>query len=288
MAGKRRLGRGLGALIPEVVEDGTALREIEIAKVRRNPFQPRMQFDQEKLEELADSIKEHGVVQPIIACPEKEGYVLVAGERRLRAAQLAGLKTLPALIRELDSSMMLQIALIENLQREDLNPIEEAVAYQQLIEEFNYTQEGLARRLGKSRSAVANTVRLLSLPDEVKQSLIDAEISEGQARPLLGIADKEEQIGFARRIIKEKLTAREVEKAVAGRHQKRHPQEKGKKKATAFHAPEAILADLRERLQHHLGTKVKITRRSGGGTIEIDFFELEDLERLISLIMPKG
>ncbi len=288
MTGKRRLGRGLGALIPETIDSGAALREINIAQIRRNPFQPRTRFDQEKLQELADSIREHGVVQPVIVSPGKDGYILVAGERRFRAAQLAGLQTIPALTKELDSGMMLQIALIENLQREDLNPVEEARAYHQLIDKFKFTQEELARRLGKSRPAIANTIRLLSLPDEVKQALINGEISEGQARPLLRISDQAVQAGLARRIIQEKLTAREVERLVSNSRQLKRPALKQPKPSLTGHEPEPVWEELREKLQHYLGTKVKITRRSKGGAIEIEFYEPEDLERLLGLIMPEG
>ena len=167
MTGKRRLGRGLGALIPETIDGGAALREIDIGRISRNPFQPRVQFDQEKLQELADSIREHGVVQPVIVTPGKDGYVLVAGERRLKAASLAGLQTIPALTRELDDKMMLQIALIENLQREDLNLLKRQ-GLSSTCPQFKLTQEKLARRL-KKPPGVANTMRLLSLSEEVKR-----------------------------------------------------------------------------------------------------------------------
>ncbi|NMA92786.1 MAG: ParB/RepB/Spo0J family partition protein [Firmicutes bacterium] len=288
MTGKRRLGRGLGALIPETIDGGAALREIDIGRISRNPFQPRVQFDQEKLQELADSIREHGVVQPVIVTPGKDGYVLVAGERRLKAASLAGLQTIPALTRELDDKMMLQIALIENLQREDLNPIEEARAYHQLVTQFKLTQEKLARRLGKSRPAIANTMRLLSLSEEVKKALEEGSLTEGQARPLLRFSDKELQNRLARRIIREKLTAREVERLVSGRKKFSEPGPELKKepRENMVAAPDPVWEEIREELQYHLGTKVKITQRAQGGTIEIEFYQMEDLERLLGIIMP--
>ncbi len=285
MTGKRRLGRGLGALIPDTIDSGATLREINITQIKTNPLQPRTRFDAEKLQELADSIREHGVVQPVIVSPGKDGYVLVAGERRFKAAKLAGLETIPALAKEMDSRMMLQIALVENLQREDLNPIEEAGAYHQLINKFKFTQEELARHLGKSRPAIANTIRLLSLSDEVKQALINGEISEGQARPLLGVSDQAMQIELARKIIQEKLTAREAERLISSSRQPKHSNRKLQKQFQADHGPDPVWNELREKLQHYLGTRVKITHRSRGGAIEIEFYELEDLERLLGLIM---
>ncbi|HHX87112.1 MAG TPA: ParB/RepB/Spo0J family partition protein [Firmicutes bacterium] len=286
MTERRRLGRGLGALIPETIDSGATLREINISQIKANPNQPRTRFDQEKLNELADSIREHGVVQPIIVSPGKEGYVLVAGERRFRAAQIAGLQTIPALTKELDSGTMLQIALIENLQREDLNPVEQARAYQQLIDKFKFTQEELARRLGKSRPAIANTIRLLSLPDNIKQSLINGELSEGQARPLLRMPDPEAQAGLARRIVQEKLSAREVERLVSASRQTSRRSPPKTKPLRREYTQEPFWEELREKLQHYLGTKVKISLRSKGGAIEIEFYDPEDLERLLALIMP--
>ncbi len=286
MTEKRRLGRGLGALIPDTTDSGASLREIDIIRIKTNPFQPRGQFDQEKLQELADSIREHGVVQPVIVSPGKDGYTLVAGERRLRAAQLAGLHTIPALTREMESGTMLQIALIENLQREDLNPIEEARAYRQLMEEFNYTQEELARRLGKSRPAIANTIRLLGLSDDLQQEIISGRITEGQARPLLAISDPALQAALARKIVQEKMTVREVERLIAKGRDSLQSDKRAKSSRAERDAGD-IWEELREKLQYYLGTRIKINRGSRGGTIEIEFYEAEDLERLISLIIPE-
>lgn len=285
MKDKRRLGRGLGALIPEIAGGGSALQEIELEKIRPNPHQPRIRFDQEKLHELAESIRAHGVVQPVLVAPAGEEYVLVAGERRYRAAKLAGLSTIPAVARELDRSTMLQIALIENLQREDLNPVEEASAYRQLIEQFNFTQEELAHRLGKSRSAIANTMRLLSLPAEVKEALARGEISAGQARPLLRLPEEGSQRELAQQIIREGLTARAVEKLAARWGKETAPAATPKPKTAPPNSGILYRQDAQERLQRYLGTRVRLQARKNGGTIEVDFFGDEDLERLIGLIL---
>lgn len=285
MSEKRRLGRGLGALIGEALTGVAEITEIPLNEIKANPFQLRVNFDPAKMEELVASIKEHGVVQAVVVSPVKEGgYYLVAGERRCRAARMAGLTEIPALIREFKEKEMLEIALIENLQREDLNPIEEAAAYRRLMEEFNLTQEELGRRLGKSRSAIANTVRLLSLPQKVQEAIIRGELSAGQARPLLALPDAAMQEELARQIIDGKMTAREAESlagnAAAGKNKRRVP--------AKTEAADPLLKELQGILQRRLGTKVKIYRRRGSGTIEIFFYGEEDLERLIALIMPEG
>jgi ParB family chromosome partitioning protein len=285
MSEKRRLGRGLGALINEALTGTADIIEIPLSQIEANPFQPRINFDPVKLQELADSIKEHGVVQAVVVSPSKEeGYYLVAGERRCRAARMAGLTRIPALVRDLDEKDMLEIALIENLQREDLNPIEEAVAYRRLMEEFELTQEELGRRLGKSRSAIANTVRLLALPQRVQEAIISGELSAGQARPLLSLPDAARQEDLARQIIARKMTAREAEslagKAAGGAN-------KGRVKDVPV-AADPLLKELQGSLQRHLGTKVKIYRGKGGGTIEISFYGEDDLDRLVDLLMPEG
>lgn len=285
MSEKRRLGRGLGALIGEALTGVAEITEIPLNEIKANPFQPRVNFDPAKMEELVASIKEHGVVQAVVVSPVKEGgYYLVAGERRCRAARMAGLTEIPALIREFKEKEMLEIALIENLQREDLNPIEEAAAYRRLMEEFNFTQEELGRRLGKSRSAIANTVRLLSLPQKVQEAIIRGELSAGQARPLLALPDAAMQEELARQIIDGKMTAREAESlagnAAAGKNKRRV--------SAKTEAADPLLKELQGILQRRLGTKVKIYRRRGSGTIEIFFYGEEDLERLIALIMPEG
>lgn len=286
MSEKRRLGRGLGALIPDVTEGEADVREMRLDRIRPNPFQPRVNFDPKKLNELAESIKEHGVVQAVVLSPDEgDGYFLVAGERRYRASQMAGLTKIPAVVREFNKSTMLEIALIENLQREDLSPIEEANAYRRLMEEFDFTQEELARRIGKSRSAIANTVRLLSLPETVKQALARGEISAGQARPILGIQDPASQEELAQKIIAGGITAREAERLA----QKINEGKAGDDRKPPTTQQDPLLVELQTSMQRHLGTKVRIgTTRSGGGTIEIHFYGEEDLERLVSLLLPAG
>ncbi len=286
MSDKRRLGRGLGALINEALTETGDVKEVPLGQIEPNPFQPRVNFDEEKLQELADSIKEHGVVQAVVVSPArgKEGYYLVAGERRCRAARMAGLSRIPALVRDLDERTMIEIALIENLQREDLNPIEEAVAYRRLMDEFGMTQEQLGRRLGKSRPAIANTVRLLALPQKVQEAIIRGELNAGQARPLLSLQEPARQEELARQIVARKMTAREVErlaaKAAAGTDQGRAEKEPA--------AEDSILKELQGSLQRRLGTRVKIYRRGGGGAIEISFYGDDDLDRLLGLLLPGG
>lgn len=282
MSEKQRLGRGLGALIPEASSE-TDIKEIAIHRIKPNPYQPRVSFNETKLRELADSIKEHGVVQAVVVSPEGGNYVLVAGERRFRAAQMVGLQTIPAVIKELNQSAMLEIALIENLQREDLNPIEEASAYRRLMDEFNLTQEELARRVGKSRSAIANTVRLLSLAKPIIEALVRGDINAGQARPLVGLIDFETQEKVALQIMAKGLTARDAEKMVAGMGQgKEQPARQEVVPADPLHK------EMQELLQRRLGTKVKMNYGKQGGSFEIFFYGDADLERLLALLLPEG
>lgn len=287
MSDKRRLGRGLGALIEEALTGTADISEIPLNQIKANPFQPRVNFNPSKLQELARSIKEHGVVQAVVVSPVKEGgYYLVAGERRCRAARMAGMTSIPALVRDLDEKEMLEIALIENLQREDLNPIEEAAAYRRLMEEFELTQEELGRRLGKSRSTIANTVRLLSLSQKVQEAIISGELSAGQARPLLSLTDVARQEDMARQIVAGKMTAREAErlagKATSGQNRRRMKD--------MPEAADPLMKELQNVLQRRMGTKVKIYRSKGGGTgtIEISFYGEDDLDRLIALMLPEG
>lgn len=291
MSEKKRLGKGLGALIPEFEEGASEpgeIKEVPVMKIKPNPYQPRKDFNQEKLKELADSIKEHGVVQPIIVSPDtdddSDSYLLVAGERRWRAAREAEIDSIPAVIKNVEKHTMVQVALIENLQREDLNPIEEALAYQRLINDFSLTQEELSKSIGKSRSTVANTIRLLSLPEEVQTALASGLISEGQARPLLSIKETGVQKEIAERIVNGKYNAREVEKMVSRAEETK----KAGKKDSGFEEEKSKNAlfceDLREKLQKYLGTKVKIAEKKSSGTIEIEFFGQEDLDRVVSLI----
>lgn len=285
MSEKRRLGKGLGALIPEVLTGSAETNEISLDQIQPNPFQPREHFNDEKLRELASSIKEHGILQAVVVSPTGEGsYFLVAGERRCRAARIAGLSSVPAVIKSIDRKTMLEIALIENLQREDLNPVEEAQAYKRLMQEYNYTQEELARRIGKSRPSIANSIRLLSLPDEILELLAQGEISAGQARPLLTISDPRLQQEAARKIIKESLSAREAEKMAAKITMR--PEKKGDPDHVFIQDP--IHIELQTQIQRSLGTKVRFKQGKNGGTIEIFYYSEEDLERLVAKILPEG
>lgn len=285
MSDKKRLGRGLGALISEALTGDADVMEIPLDQIKANPFQPRTNFDSAGLGELADSIKEHGVIQSVVVTPGNEaGYFLVVGERRCRAARMAGLSTIPARVRKMDEKEMLEIALIENLQREDLNPIEEALAYRRLMEEFQLTQEELGKRLGKSRPAVANTVRLLLLPQKVQDAIAKGRLSAGQARPLLSLPDASRQETLAALIIEQGMTAREAEKLAAGAAAGKARGGKKVKQPVA----DPFLNELQGNLQRRLGTKVKICCSKGGGTIEIAFYGEEDLDRLVELLMPGG
>jgi len=277
------LGKGLEALIPkaqitEKLPIGEQIVKIPIEKIKPNRYQPRNEFKRENLDELANSIKEKGLLQPLIISPGiiSGEYELIAGERRLRAAKLAGLNEVPAIIRTVNEQERLQISLIENLQREDLNPIEEAKAFKRLIEEFGLTQEELARRLGKSRALIANTLRLLNLPQEIREAVISGTISSGHARTLVGLPVEKMQ-KLVQRIINERLSVRETEKIV-----ERFKVESLKLKRKKKILPE--LLSLSEELQHLLGTKVKIKGNTKKGKIEIYYYSLPDLERLIKLI----
>ncbi len=282
------LGKGLEALIPKSqitdykLKISEGIIKIPIEKIKPNRYQPRNKFKEENLAELANSIKERGLLQPLVistsAIPGE--YELLAGERRLRAAKLAGLSEVPVLIRpEVSEQERLQISLIENLQREDLNPIEEAQAYQKLIKEFGLTQEELAQRMAKSRAVIANTLRLLNLPSEIKETVISGAISSGHARTLVGLPAEEIQ-KLVQRIIRERLSVRETEKIVE--NLKVETLKLKRKKSRLLAGPE--LVSLSEELQHLLGTKVKIKGSTKKGKIEIYYYSLADLERLTGLI----
>lgn len=282
------LGKGLEALIPKsqitptVTVGGEQIVKIPVEKIKPNRYQPRNEFKDENLQELANSIKEKGLLQPLIITPSlvPGEYELIAGERRLRATKLAGLTELPVIIRsEVTEQERLQISLIENLQREDLNPLEEAQAYQQLIKEFGLTQEELAQRLGKSRAAIANTLRLLSLPQEIKEAVINRTISAGHARSLVGLESMEIQ-KLVQRIINERLTVRETEK-IAERLKVDRLKLK-RKKSRLLAGPELVSAE--EDLQRFLGTKVKIKGSGKKGKIEIYYYSLDELNRIINLL----
>jgi ParB family chromosome partitioning protein len=286
------LGKGLGALIPatERLEDTDAtLRELPISQITPNTYQPRSHFDEEALVSLSASIQAVGVLQPILVRQTgAQEYELIAGERRWRAARRAGLQTVPAIVRPTEDVRSLEQALVENLHREDLTPLEEAAAYQQLVEEFGHTQEEVAQRVGKSRSAVANTLRLLHLPPSIQRLLADGQISAGHARALLGTPDRVFQEELARAIVAEHLTVREVEERVrehAGVDAEDEPTpEKAAKEPAAAVRPAALL-ELEGLLSDHLDTRVQISMGAKRGRVVIDFATLEDLERLYRVML---
>ena len=286
---KRRpgLGKGLDALIPgsdSAPASGSGVQYVPIEAIQPNPRQPRGHMDEEKLAELAQSIREHGVLQPLIvtqgAAPGQ--YLLIAGERRWRAAQRAGLQRVPVIVREASDQQRLELALIENLQRDDLNPLETAEAYRQLHEEFGLSHEAIAQRVGKSRVAVSNALRLLKLPDEVKAALQAGRITEGHARALLGLPTAEAQVAALKRVLEQGLTVRQTEALVRrllGEKSSRRPRK-------AAPPPPAELRDLEERLQSRLGTKVRIRGGADQGTIVIHYYSAEELEALLSHLLP--
>ncbi len=295
----RGLGKGLDSLIPSSLgvskkapaaeSKAEAAKEIEgnvsmvkITKVEPNREQPRKTFEEEPLQQLADSIKKMGILEPILVIDKKDHYEIVAGERRWRAAKLAGLKEVPVIIRDLTYQQQVEIALIENLQREDLNPIEEALAYKRLIEEFNLKQEEVAERVSKSRTAITNFLRLLKLCDEVQNMIIAGELSTGQARAIITIEDQEQQLQIAKKIVKENLSVREVEKLI-----KTLGQPKKEKASKARNEElEHIYEEIAEKMKRALGTKVNIvSKENGAGKIEIEFFSNDDFDRVTDLIM---
>ena len=278
---KKGLGRGLGALIPEIdpaERERQGVVEVEIGQIRPNPNQPRKEFDEVRLEELALSIKEHGIVQPIIVRKVDDGYEIVAGERRWRAAQLVGLTKVPALVREFTEAERMEIALIENLQREDLNPLEEAEAYRTLLESFGLTQEALAKKLGRSRSQVANTLRLLQLPEQVQDEIRAGRLTMGHAKVLLGVEDPAKLVALAERVVAQGLSVRELEELLRVPEKRERPREKPRAKLP----PD--LAAVEQRLREQLGTPVKLHWTGERGRVEITFFGQDGLNRLLDVL----
>lgn len=292
----RGLGKGLDLLIPSAYGETTVKKEkqvdavqknqktdrqetlVKITQVEPNRKQPRKKFDEDSLQELADSIKQFGMLQPILVQDKKDHYEVIAGERRWRAAKLAGLKEIPVIIRDYSEQEIAEISLIENIQREDLNPIEEAQAYKRLLTEFQLKQDEVAEKVSKSRSAVTNAIRLLKLSEEVQRMLVEEMITTGHARALLAIEDQEEQERLAQKIFDEKLSVRDVEKMVKA--YQNPPQEKKKEDS----ALQTIYLDIEERLKQRFSTKVTVKPKGeGAGKIEIEFYNHDDLERLLGI-----
>lgn len=272
----QRLGKGLRALIPQADEKfGLDIQDIALDKIEPNPYQPRQHFDQARLEELAQSIKEFGLLEPVIVRRKGTVYELAAGERRVRAAQLAGLEEIPAIVRDYDDLEMMQVGLIENLQRENLNPIEEAEGFRILMDKFGLTQNEVAEAVGKSRPSVANALRLLNLGDEELRLVETGELSVGHAKVLLGVGQSKLRLELARRVVKEGLSVRQLEQLV----------EKGKNvpRGTSRKKDPEIAA-LEDDLQRHLGTKVSLSYRKGTGKISISYYSDEELERLLDML----
>lgn len=279
-----RLGRGLQALIPELSNTDSgkldAVREIEIAKITANPFQPRLEFDSARLAELKQSISQNGLITPITVRPHGSGYQLIAGERRLRAVQELGYKGVPAFVLDVkDDTQMLELAIVENVQREDLNPIEEALGYQKLIEECDFTQEVVAQKVGKDRVTIANALRLLKLAEPIQESVKKGELSAGHARAILTAPDKQKQLALWKKTVKNQLSVRQVEKLARA--------ENGGAGKAAKKKARNVTADVQEAedmLRRALGTQVRIEKKGKGGTIEIEFYTSDDLERILELI----
>lgn len=275
--GNKGLGKGLGALLPDLDQD-ESVREVPLKDLRPNPYQPRKQFDEESLAELGRSIKRHGLVQPLIVRKSIHGYEIVAGERRFRAAELVKLERVPVVVRECDEDQMMEIALIENLQREDLNPLEIATAYQKLMEHLSLTQEELAERVGKGRSSITNFLRLLQLPPEIQDEVSRGTLSMGHARALLAIKDQEWQKKVAKQVIKERLSVRQLEELTQKLAQTRTRQQ------AATYTPSSQYRQFEDLLQEVLSTPVKIHRGRKKGRIEIEFYSEKELERLVELL----
>ena len=292
-AKKRALGSGLDNLIPDIglekteevkTETENVSREtlIPIIKIEPNRAQPRTRFDEDALQELADSIKQYGIIEPIVVQKRDNFYEIIAGERRWRAARIAGLKEVPVVVKDYSENEIFTIALIENIQREDLNPIEEAVAYQKLIQELNLKQDEVAEKVSKSRTAITNSMRLLKLDQRVQQMLIDEMITEGHGRALLPITDPEEQFTLAMKVFDEKLSVRETEKLIKKiQEEKKTPDKPVEEiKDVSF-----VYKSLEEKLKRTLGTKVEIKNKSNNtGKIEIEYYSMDELERIVELM----
>jgi ParB family chromosome partitioning protein len=282
VAGKRKkmaLGRGLDALIPDIEQEQEKSRTYlfcDVDLIRPNRFQPRLKFSEEDLQELTDSIKTQGILQPLLVRQDETGYELIAGERRLRAAKRAGLAQVPVLVKRVSDDKLLEMSIVENIQRENLNPIEEAEAYHRLIHQLNLTQDQASARVGKSRSAVANFLRLRQLPEQIKASIIDGALTMGHARALLGVEASAQQLAAWRAVVSKGLSVRETEALI-----RRLKSEKKKSKVATDRSEQIYLSGLAEDLSRHFGTKVVIKKHGHRGKVEIEFYSNDDLERLI-------
>ena len=291
---KSGLGKGLDSLITNKVGTHSASEKkeqeekekadfmVKITKVEPNREQPRKKFDEDALLELAESLKQYGILQPLLVQKRDDYYEIIAGERRWRAAKLAGLKEVPVIVKDLSDQEIMEISLIENIQREDLNPIEEAHAYKRLLTEFNFKQDEVAERVSKSRSAITNSMRLLKLCDKVQQMIIDEKLTMGHVRPLIGIEDPEEQYAIAQKIFDERLTVRETEKLLKKiQKEKENP----KKKEDSSVSMDFLYENLEEQMKQILGTKVNIhPKKNNKGKIEIEYYSQDELNRLLELI----
>lgn len=284
---KRVLGRGLGALLSDNVGDtstegGERVVDVALASITPNPYQPRKTIPEEKIRELAESIRERGILQPVVLRRVADGgFQIIAGERRCRAARHLGLATIPAVVRDVPDRDLLELALIENIQREDLDEIELAMALDQLILDYSYTHQQLAARLGKERTSVTNTLRLLKLPERVRSAVSSGEISAGHARALAGLSEEGIQTAWCDRIAREGLSVRALESLLAATS----PARRSRMKRSLVRREDATLRDLNDRLQTALGTRTQIRRVGKGGRIEIDFYSTDELERLLDLLL---
>lgn len=293
MSKKFGLGKGLNALIPEdtilgtldtKVQENKDIKEngyilIDINLIKSNEAQPRKSFDDEKILELAESIKSNGIIQPLVVKKSENEYIIVAGERRWRAAKAIGIKEIPAIVMNLSEKQILEISLIENIQREDLNSIEEALAYKKLINDFNLTQEELSKKIGKSRVSITNTLRLLNLSEDVQQYIIEGVISEGHGRALLGITDSKVQCELAQNVIDDNLSVRELELLI-----RKLKTSNTKSKPKKLNETNPYYKDVTYKLENYFGTKVNITNKNNKGKIEIEYYSEEDLQRILEII----
>ncbi len=278
MAQKHGLGKGLGALIPGADLPRTSVQELPLADLELNPFQPRKHFNQTALEELASTIRDHGILTPVVVRRVGDAFQIIAGERRIRAARLAGLTHVPAVIRDASDAQALQMALVENLQREDLNPLEAAEAYQKLVDEFGLTQEELAGRLGRDRSSVANSLRLLRLPKRIRDDVADGTLTEGHARALLGLEKLADQLKARDEVVKRGLNVRGAE-ALVRRLRGRTAQ------STSKPSQNPNMSALEDQLRTVLGTRVRIVTDGKGGILQISYFSDDDLTRIADIIL---